>query len=384
MRTLPMLLVAVLIAALLVALEWLAATAAVAPTSVPGATAAACAAHRDPPTASNARVGAAVRTDQSFAVEPTLAAESGRAWERRCDAPAGVQVVDGAGRPQPDLPIGLCTTERLAGRPCVLPLGHTDAQGFLALPPHRVGLLVVDTAGGRIGSVVRSAAAGSPTVQLVLQATGALLVLVVDAAGRPLDGARIELSGPFGMEVVRSDAAGRAPFPQLALDHELTLRASAAGRSAELRLPAHRPAGRTLQHVVVLAAAPQLLLTTVLDADGVPLREQLLRCTFADGHSLRTTSDAHGRLTIPLPGQANGQPPAVLGLRIERLDAMGRLHGASAFVSVTQADGTTSAMPVRLLPSARADLQTPGGRRRPFGFTGREQAHEQSHHASPW
>ncbi len=382
MRTLPMLLVAVLIAALLVALEWLAATAAVAPATAPGAGEAACAAHREPPMASSARVESAVRIEL-FAEQPAVANEAGPGSERRCDEPAGVQVVDGAGRPQPDLPVGLCTSERLTGRACILPLGRTDAQGFLALPPHRVGLLVVDTAGGRIGSVVRSAAAGATTVQLVLQATGALLVLVVDAAGRPLDGARVELSGPFGTEVVRSDAAGRAPFPQLALDHELTLRASSAGRSAELRLPAHRPAGRTLQHVVVLAAAAQLLHTTVLDADGVPLREQLLRCTFADGRSLRTTSDGHGRLTIPLPGPANGQLPAVLGLRIERLDATGRLRGATAFVSVTPNDGTTSAMPVRLVPSAQADLRTPGGRRRTFAFTGREQAHEQSHHSSP-
>ena len=382
MRTLPMLLVAVLIAALLVALEWLAATAAVAPATAPGGGEAACASHRAPPLASSDRVEAAVRIEP-FAEQPAVADASGHTRDRRCDAPAGVQVVDGAGRPQPDLPVGLCTTERLTGRPCVLPLGHTDAQGLLALPPDRVGLLVVDTAGGRIGSVVRSAAAGSTTLQLVLQATGALLVLVVDAAGRPLDGARVELSGPFGTEVARSDAAGRASFPQLALDHEVTLRASSACRSAELRLPAHRPAGRTLQHVVVLAAAALLLHTTVLDADGAPLREQLLRCTFADGRSLRTTSDAHGRLTIPLPGPANGKPPATLDLRIERLDATGRLRGASAFVSVTQSDGTTSARPVRLLPSAPADLQTAGGLRRTFGFTGREQAHEQSHHSSP-
>lgn len=363
MRTHPMLLlVAVPIAALLAALAWLATTTTVAPTPAHGASEVVCAVHQEMPTADIARVGAAARTALPFAELSVVADESGHPPEVRHAAPAGVQVVDGAGRPQPDLPVGLCTSERRTGRPCVLPLGRTDAQGFLALPPSRVGVLVVDTAGGRIGSVVRNAAACSTTVQLVLQATGGLLVDVFDAAGRPIDGARVELTGAFGAEVVRSDAAGRASFAPLALDHELTLRASSAGRSTELRLPAHRPAGRILHEVVVLDAAPQLLHTTVLDADGTPLRERLVRCTFADGCSLRTTSDAHGGLTIPLPGHASGQPPMAFDLRLELLDARGRLSGASAIVSLAPNDGSTSGMPVRLLHDAVADQRHPAQR----------------------
>lgn len=364
-------LVAVLIATLLMALAWLATTAAVAPPTCHGASEAAGAAHRAPTTAGIARVDAVVRTDQPFAHGRVVADEPERAPEVRHAAPAGVQVVDGARVPQPDLPVGLCTTERWNGRPCVLPLGRTDAQGFLALPSHRLGLLVVDTASGRIGSVVRSAASSSTTVQMVLQATGGLLVLVVDAAGRPIDGARVELTGAHGAEVVRSDAAGRASFGPLALDHELTLRASSAGRSTELRLPAHRPAGRTLHEVVVLDAAPQLLHATVLDADGAPLRERLVRCTFADGCSLRTTSDAFGGLTIPLPGHASVAPSTGFDLRLELLDGRGRLGGASAIVNLAPNDASTSGMPVRLVYEAAADQRHPDGPRRAFGLSSR-------------
>lgn len=343
------LLVAVLlIAALLLGAEWLATTATVAPASCHDASEAACAAHREPQTADMVRVGAAVGIDRSFADEPCVADQPEQPPAVRPTAPAGVQVIDGARVPQPDLPVGLCTSERLTGRHCIVPLGRTDAQGFLALPPHRVGVLVVDTAGGRLGSVARSAAMAATTVHLVLQASGGLLVDVVDAAGRAIEGARVELVGAVGNEVVCSDAAGRAAFSHLALDDELTLRTSSAGRCAELRLPAHRPAGRTLHQVVVLAADPQLLRTAVLDGDGAPFGERLVRCTFADGRSLRTTSDVHGRITIPLPAPANGPPPTSLDLRLELLDANGRLCGASTIVSFTSNDGATALPPVRL------------------------------------
>ncbi len=359
MRTLPIVLwVAVLIAALLLGAEWLATTATVAPASCHDASEApgeaACAAHQQPPTASTARVDVVVGTDRTFADEPFVAAEpvlAAKPEQPRAScptAPAGVLVVDGARVPQPDLPVGLCTSERLSGRPCILPLGRTDAQGFLALPPHRVGVLVVDTAGGRLGSVARSAAMAATTVHLVLHASGGLLVDVVDAAGRAIEGARVELVGAVGNETLCSDAAGRAAFPHLALDHELTLRTSSAGRCAELRLPAHRPAGRTLHQVVVLDAAPVLLRTAVLDGDGAPFGERLVRCTFADGRSLRTTSDAHGGITIPLPAPANGKSPTSLDLRLELLDAAGRLCGASALVNLTPNDGATALPPVRL------------------------------------
>lgn len=374
MRTPPVALVsvAVLIATVLLALAWLATTPTVAPPIGRGAGEAAGAANRAPTTAGIVRVGAAVRTDLPFAQDLVVAGEPERVPEVGQATPAGVQVIDGACVPQPDVPVGLCTTERRTGRPCILPLGRTDAQGFLALPPHRVGLLVVDTAGGRIGSVARTAAAASTIVPLVLQATGGLLVDVVDAAGRAIDGARVELVGPLGAAVVRCDAAGRASFPQLALDSELTLRTSSAGRGAELRLPAHRPAGRTLHQVVVLDAAPQLLHTAVLDADGAPFGERMVRCTFGDGRSLRTTSDAYGRVTIPLPGPSNGQPPTALDLRLELLDARGRLCGASAFVSLTPYDGSTSGMPVRLLHEAVADQRLPASPRRAFGLPSRD------------
>lgn len=376
MRTLPIvLLVAVLIAALLLAAEWLASTATVAPASCHDASAApgeaACATHLQSATAGTARADVAVGTDRSFADEPFVADDPEDPPAVRPTAPAGVLVVDGARVPQPDLPVGLCTSERLTGRPCILPLGRTDAQGFLALPPHRVGVLVVDTAGGRLGSVARSAAMAATTVHLVLHASGGLLVDVVDAAGRAIDGARVELVGPVGTQVVCSDAAGRAAFSHLALDHELTLRTSAAGRCAELRLPAHRPAGRTLHQVVVLDAAPVLLRTAVLDGDGAPFGERLLRCTFADGRSLRTTSDAHGGITIAVPAPANGQPPTSLDLRLELLDAAGRLCGASAIVNLTPSDGLTTSMPVQLVHPATADLRALGGPRRALEFPAR-------------
>jgi hypothetical protein len=99
---------------------------------------------------------------------------------------------------------------------------------------------------------------------------------------------------------------------------------------------------------VVLDSAPVLLRTAVLDGDGAPFGERLLRCTFADGRSLRTTSDAHGGITIPLPAPANGKSPTSLDLRLELLDAAGRLCGASALVNLTPNDGATALPPVRL------------------------------------
>jgi hypothetical protein len=356
-----LLLFAALIAALVITIEWLATAAAAAPMTLRGASDAAPPPHREPLTTGMQLVDAALRTDEPIADHlivdaPTLDDEPQRAQPIRHVAPAGVQVVDGAGKPQPDLPVGLCSTERLTGRPCMLPLGRTDAGGFLALPPHRLGTLVVETASGRIGSVVRTKAVASTMVQLVLLPTGALVVDVVDAAGRPIDGARVELRGTGDATVVVSDAAGRACFPQLALDGELTLRANSAGRSAELRLSAHRPAGRTLHQVVALDASPQLLHTAVLDASGAPFCERLLRCTFADGRSLRTTSDANGHISIALPGPPRGQLSTTFDLRLELLDAAGRLSGASALVPVTPHDGSTALPPVRLVHPVTADL----------------------------
>jgi hypothetical protein len=238
MRRIPvaLLLFAVLIAALVIALEWLATAAALAPTPLRGACEAAPLGAHSPmsgPQLAETTLRAAEPVGQDLiAIEPLRDGEPRQGEPVRNTTPAGVLVIDAAGRPQPLLPVGLCSTERLTGRPCLLPLGHTDADGFLPLPPHRLGILVVETAGGRIGSMLRTEAAASTTLQLVLQATGALLVDVVDAAGRPIDGARVELTGPGGRTVANSDAAGRSWFPQLALDGELTLRVNSAGRCA--------------------------------------------------------------------------------------------------------------------------------------------------------
>ena len=161
-------------------------------------------------------------------------------------------------------------------------------------------------------------------------------------------------------------AAGRTEFPQLALDGELTLRASSVGRGAELRLPEHRPAGRTLHQVVVLDAAPRWLHTAVLDADGAPFCERLLRCTFADGRSLRTTSDARGRIEIPLPGPMPGDSSTQCDVRLELLDASGHLCGASANVNLTPNDGSTVCMPVRLVHPAATEPRHAAGRRSAF------------------
>ncbi|MCU0865358.1 MAG: carboxypeptidase-like regulatory domain-containing protein [Planctomycetes bacterium] len=361
MRRIPvaLLLFAVLIAALLIALEWIATAAAAAPTPIRGASEAAPT-RRHEPNDDVQLVEAALQVTEPVGSDRLASEPRCQGWPEqtapvRDTAPAGVQVVDAAGRPQPLLPVGLCSTERLTGRPCLLPLGHTDADGFLPLAPHRLGTLVVETAGGRIGSVLRTEATASTTLQLVLQATGALLVDVVNAAGRPIDGARVELTGPGGRAVVSSDATGRSWFPQLALDGELTLRASSAGRRAELRLPAQRPAGRTLHQVVVLDAAPRLLVGDVLHADGSPCCERLLRCTFADGSSLRTTSDAHGRIAIPLPGPPPGEPSRTFDVRLELLDAAGHLSGASAIVNLTPNDGRTVCQPVRLVHPVAAE-----------------------------
>ena len=106
---------------------------------------------------------------------------------------------------------------------------------------------------------------------------------------------------------------------------------------------------------MVLDTAPTLLRTAVVDGDGARLCERLLRCTFADGRSLRTTSDAHGRITIPLPAPTNGQSPTSIDLRLELLDAAGRLCGASAIVNLTPNDGATTSMPVHLVHPATAD-----------------------------
>jgi hypothetical protein len=343
---------AALLAGLATTLELLATSVAAAPQPIGGSHAVDLPGPCEPAASDAAPATLADDRQSSFAAEPTGAAiDAATGSPEQLPVPVGVLVVDATGTPQPGLQVGLCTTERLTGRPCILPLGTTGANGLLALPPHRLGTLVVDTAAGRIGSVERSEAA--TTVSLVLQPTGALVVDVVDAAGRPIDGARVALIGTGGTTVTNCDTAGRTGFPQLALDGELTLRASSAGRSAELKLPAHRPAGRTLHQVVVLDGVPHTLATAVVDADGTPWCERLLRCTFADGRSLRVTSDALGRITIPLPSATTGSPTTALDLRLELLDARGRLSGASAMVTATPNDGTTTLAPVRLVMPPR-------------------------------
>jgi hypothetical protein len=338
---------AALFAGLAATLELLATSIAAAPSPIGGSHAVDLPSPCEPAVSEAAPATLADDRQSSAAVEPTGAAMDATAGStERLPVPVGVLVVDATGTPQPGLPVGLCATERLTGRPCVLPLGTTGANGLLALPPHRLGTLVVDTAAGRIGSVERSESA--TTVTLVLQPTGALVVDVVDAAGRPIDGARVAIIGTGGTSVMNCDAAGRTEFLQLALDGELSLRASSASRSAERNLPTQRPAGRTLHQVVVLDGVPCTLATAVMDADGTPWCERLLRCTFADGRSLRVTSDDRGRITIPLPSATTGSPRTALELRLELLDARGRLSGASAMVTATPNDGTTTLAPVCL------------------------------------
>ncbi|MBL8756258.1 MAG: hypothetical protein JNK15_23385 [Planctomycetes bacterium] len=264
----------------------------------------------------------------------------------RNDEVRRIAVVDASGRPQRDVTLALQSVDVLRGQSRTLPLGTTDADGSLPFAHGRTGLVVAEAPGGRIGELW----IGADTVEpmLVLQPTGAVVVLVADAAGRPVAGAEVVVSGGGCRQALRSDANGRAALPQAAPGPELELRVTSHGRRSVARIDAGRPVGRTFEHVVVLADECAQVHTALVDEQGRPLPHTTIRCTFADGTSTRASSDEFGRLCIDLPPTIANDPGT---LHCERLDHRGGLVGTSVTTTLPPAAGRVHAVAPLCLPA---------------------------------
>ena len=306
--------------------------------------------------------GPAVRVVSPTDANARLAKPRNASAPDTASPPTGRQVlvVDRLGRPQAGVTIGQRAAEVRTGLLRTLTLGATAHDGTFPFPIGSTGLLVAEVPGGCIGE--RLVTLDEPEPRLVLQSTGALAVLVTDATGRPVADAEVVLAGAGCRQNQRSDVHGRTTFPRVALDGELDLRATAHGRRSVASIVEGRHAGRTVEHIVVLADECAWVRTALLDASGRAIPDTTVRCTFANGSSVRACSDDFGNLCIDLPPAFALEPGTI---RCEPLDARGRLHGAAVAITVPPGTGRAhAAPPIRLPPGELKDAP-----RRAFNFT---------------
>lgn len=256
------------------------------------------------------------------------------------DRTVEVRTVDPDRRPMGGVPVGFETTAlddssaSFARRTTWL--ATSDANGRLVLPhaqrwssgaperPLRLRALVP----GADAAWVEFAVAGpvSGPYELVVPATGRLLVEVVGPDRRPLAGVEVTLQG---LARARTDAEGRCAFGQVAAGAAIEVRATTAGREAVVSCRGPSPGAE--QAVPIVLDGPVVYLDGRLIArDGAPRRGCHVRLVGlpvgVDSEPVRAGDD--GTFRFELPARLAGR--LLTHARIELLTANGQLLGERA------------------------------------------------------
>lgn len=251
-----------------------------------------------------------------------------------------VRTVDSERRPMGGVPVGIETTaldDGVASFPRRTTwLATTDANGRLVLPhaqrwssgapdrPLRLRALVP----GADAALVEFDPAG-PVLgpyELVVPATGRLVVEVVGPDRRPLGGAEVTLQG---LVRARTDADGRCVFAQVAANAPIEVRATTAGREAVLSCRGPSAGGQVT--VPIVLDGPVVRFDGRLIArDGAPRRGRHVRLVGlpagVDCEPVRTGDD--GAFCFELPVRLAGR--LLARAHIELLSANGHLLGERA------------------------------------------------------
>lgn len=251
-----------------------------------------------------------------------------------------VRTVDPDRRPMGGVPVGFETTaldDGIASFPRRTTwLATTDANGRLVVPhaqrwcagapdrPLRLRALVP----GADAAWVEFDPAGavSRPYELVVPATGRLLVEVVGPDRRPLAEAEVTLQGLLR---ARTDVEGRCVFEQVAANAPIEVRATAGGREAVVSC--RGPSSGAQGTVPIVLEGPVVRFDGRLIArDGAPRRGCLVRLVGLpagmDAEPVRTGDD--GAFRFELPARLAGR--LLSHARIELLSANGLLLGERA------------------------------------------------------
>lgn len=256
------------------------------------------------------------------------------------DHPLEVRTVDHFRQPVGDIPVGFEATA-FGDDPATLPrrltwLAITDTNGRLVVPHAQRWAIGVPGQLARLRALVPGADAAwvefdparpvSVPYELVVPATGEVLVEVIGPDRLPLAGAEVLLQG---LERAPTDAAGHCTFPRVAVGAELEVRVATPGRSAVVscRGPA---AGGHVTVPVVLDGPVVRLDGRLVARDGTPRRGCHVRLVgLPDGVGSETVrAAADGAFRFELPPQVAGR--LLAQARCELLTANGHLLGERA------------------------------------------------------
>jgi hypothetical protein len=191
--------------------------------------------------------------------------------------------------------------------------------------------------------LVTLAPGGEARVDVVMHEGGALEGRVVDARGRPVEGARVVVSATRGSLERTTRTAGDGTFVFVALPEAVLVSASASdGDTPDVRTTVAVPEGGRRELTIALPEARDALPIAVVDASGWPVEAaQVSASSLSPESFLRTTAftDAHGDAALR---RARGLP-----LRVE-------VRAPSHAPRVVTADGTEESLRVELAPAERA------------------------------
>jgi protocatechuate 3,4-dioxygenase beta subunit len=191
--------------------------------------------------------------------------------------------------------------------------------------------------------LVTLAPGGEAHVDLVMHEGGALEGRVLDANGRPVEGARVVVSATRGSLERTTRTASDGTFVFVALPEAVLVSASASdGDTPDVRTTVAIPEGGRKEMTIALPEPRDALPIAVVDASGWPVEAaQVSASSLSPESVLRTTAftDAHGEASLR---RARGLP-----LRVE-------VRAPSHAPRVVTADGTEESLHVELAPAERA------------------------------
>jgi hypothetical protein len=194
-----------------------------------------------------------------------------------------------------------------------------------------------------VSDLVTLAPGGDAHVDVVMREGGALEGRILDAHDRPIEGARVDVSGTRGTLERTTRTAGDGSFAFVALPDAITLTAGAPDADQpEVRMALAIPDGGRKEVTIVLPEPREALAVTVVDERGWPVdAAQVSASSLSPDELLRTTAftDSHGEASLK---RGRG-----LSLRVE-------VRAPAHAPRILNTDGTEDSLHIELSPAESA------------------------------